>query len=78
MICPSRFQQKEPESVVFVEEEFMRKIKKIQKKEDVFGDLASNLPVTEEGRQLVSNSVEACGGYKGTEKFDKVCSYYLS
>ena len=56
----------------------MHKIKKIQEKEDVFGDLTASSPVTEEGRQLVSNSVEACGGYKIIEKIHKVCSYYLS
>ena len=55
----------------------MHKIKKIQEKEDVFGDLTASSTVTEEGRQLVSNSLEACGGYKVTEKFHKVCSYTI-
>ena len=53
--------------MVLVEKDFLHK--KIQKKEDVFGNLTTKL--TE--RKVVGNGMEACEGYKVIEKSDKVC-----
>ena len=49
------FTRKEPESVVFVKEEFLHKT--IQKKEDVFLDLTENFMKME---KVVRNSTETC------------------
>ena len=49
--------------MLFVKEVFLHN--KIQKKEDVFGELTTTL--TE--RKLVWNSMKACEGYKEIEKF---------
>ena len=57
------FSRNRLESVLFVKEVFLHN--KIQKKEDVFGDLTTTL--TE--RKLVWNSMKACEGYKEIEKF---------
>ena len=54
---------------------FQRILSAPEDPEKIFFSRMFDQKITE--TKVVWNSVEACEGYKPTEKFDKVCSQYL-